>query len=140
MPGAPPSATPWETGAPSAPPATWNQGQPGAGVPMSDSDARMWAMLAHLSGIVFAVIGPLVIWLIKKDESPFVNEHGREALNFQITVVIAIFASVLLFAVGIGFITLPVVAIAALVLSIMAGVKANAGEYYRYPLALRLVK
>jgi uncharacterized protein len=136
MPDAPPSA--WGS-APAAPPATWSSG-PQPGGQASDADARMWAMLAHLSGIIFLVLGPLVIWLIKKDESPFVAEHGREALNFNITILIAFIACGILSVAVIGVFLFPLVGIALVVLAIMAGLKANAGEYYRYPATLRLIK
>jgi uncharacterized Tic20 family protein len=106
----------------------------------ADADARLWAMLAHLSGIIFLVLGPLVIWLIKKDESPFVAEHGREALNFNITILIAFIACGILSVAVIGVFLFPLVGIALVVLCIMAGLKANSGEYYRYPATLRLVK
>ena len=103
-------------------------------------DACTMAMLAHLLGIVIGFLGPLIIWLIKKDEEPFVDDQGKEALNFQITVMI-----VYLVCGATSCLIIPVfVAMAAwvavLVLSIMAGMKANEGEAYRYPLTLRLIK
>lgn len=80
-----------------------------------------------------------MVWQLKKAEMPFVDDQGREALNFQITVSLALLACVLLMVVGIGFLLLPVVGIAALVLTIIAAVKANDGERYRYPFTLRLI-
>ena len=109
-------------------------------------------MFAHLSALLGAIltgalgggwgcfIGPLVIWLIKKDTMPFVNDQGKEALNFQITVFIAIVISWILAFVLIGLLLMPLVGIANLVLCIIAGIKANNGESYRYPFALRLIK
>jgi uncharacterized Tic20 family protein len=112
-----------------------------------DKDARMWAVLAHLSPLLgwllpFAgnIVLPLIIWLVKRDENPFIDDQGKEALNFQITVTIASFVSVMLMFVCIGFVTTPLLFIGALVLMIMAAIKANNGEAYRYPLTIRLIK
>lgn len=110
--------------------------------------ARQWAMFAHLSallGVVLPipfvnVLAPLVIWQMKKEEFAFVDEQGKEALNFQITVSIALLVCFLLVFVVIGFLLLPIVAIASLVFTIIAGIKANNGESYRYPITMRLVK
>lgn len=110
------------------------------------ADERQWAMFAHLSalaGFVIPfgnVIGPLVIWLIKKDTMPFVDDQGKESLNFQITVTIAAIICMALIVVLIGIPLLFVVGLIALVLTIIAGVKANEGVRYRYPFALRLIK
>lgn len=115
-------------------------------------------MFAHLSALVGGIvtagwagsigcfIGPLVIWLLKKDTMPFVNDQGREALNFNITVGIAFLALFVLTIVTLGIgalITLPlmiIIGIAWLVLTIIAAIKANEGVAYRYPFALRLIK
>ena len=106
-----------------------------------------WAMFCHLaalSGFIIPfgnVIGPLIIWLIKKDTMPLVNQHGKESLNFQITVLIAAIISFILMFVLIGMLLLVVVGIGALVLTIMAAVKvANGQTDYRYPWTLRLIK
>ncbi|MFU8816736.1 MAG: DUF4870 domain-containing protein [Pseudomonadales bacterium] len=117
-----------------------------ASPPGLSSDERQWGMFAHLSALAgfiipFGnVIGPLVVWQLKKNDMPFVDDQGKEALNFQITVLIAIFVSVLLMVIVIGALLLPIVAIGALILTVIGAVKANAGERYRYPFALRLVK
>ncbi|TVQ09359.1 MAG: DUF4870 domain-containing protein [Leptolyngbya sp. DLM2.Bin27] len=112
----------------------------------SNPESRMWAMLSHisaLSGFIIpfgSILGPLIIWLIKRDEMLFVNDQAKEALNFNISMTIyALVAGVLVF-VAIGLVLLPVVLIAWLVLAILAAVKANEGVAYRYPLTLRLVK
>jgi len=108
-------------------------------------DERMWGMLCHLgalAGFAFPlgnVIVPLVIWMIKKEEMPFVEDQGRESLNFQITVAIAMAGCFILSFVGIGVLLMPVVGIGALVLVIIAATRANDGERYRYPWALRLL-
>jgi uncharacterized protein len=107
--------------------------------PPPASDANTLAMLAHLLGIFTGFVGPLIIWLVKK-EVPFVEDQAKEALNFQITVAIAAVASGLLSFIGIGCIIYPVVAIGNLVFCIMACVKAKDGIAYRYPIALRLIK
>ncbi len=86
------------------------------------------------------VIGPLVAWQIKKDSSEFVDYNGKESLNFQITVTLAIIASIPLVLVLIGILMLIVIPIAALVLVIIAGIKAGNGEVYRYPMTIRLIK
>lgn len=97
------------------------------------------AMLAHLLGIFSGFVGPLVIWLIKRDESAYIADQSREALNFQITVAIALFASIVLKIVLIGIVLVPIVFIVNFVLSIIAAVDASKGKAYRYPFALRLV-
>ena len=103
-------------------------------------DAVNMAMLCHLLAIFTGFLGPLIIWLIKKDESPFVDRHGKEALNFQLTVLIAMVASGLLVLACIGFFLIPVIGIVDLVLCIMAAVKTSRGEEYRYPINIRFVK
>ncbi len=116
---------------------------PGAMVgeqPLSPSDERMWAMLAHLGGIVFGFIPSLVIMLVFGKRSAFTNDQAKEALNFQITVAIAWFVALILTAVVIGALLLPIIGIVNLVFCIIAGLAANKGELYRYPFALRLVK
>ena len=116
---------------------------PMAGVPSAEE--RQWAMFAHLSALVGviiplgSIIGPLVIWLIKKDTMPFVNDQGKEALNFNITVAIAAIVGWILCFILIGFLVLAVLAIAWLVFVIIATIKANEGTTYRYPFTLRLV-
>jgi hypothetical protein len=121
------------------------------------AEERQWAMFAHLSALAGGLltsaiggwgffIGPLVIWLMKKDTMPFVADQAKESLNFNITVS-AIFLILLILSLvtlGIGFlVTLPImliVGIAALVLIIIAAMKANQGIAYRYPFTVRLVK
>ncbi len=112
-----------------------------------DSEARMWAMIAHLAGflgyflpVIGSLIGPLIIWQLKKDLHPYVDEQGKEALNFQITVLIAAFVSFLLMLIVIGFMLMGIVVVGAIVLMIIAAIKANEGAPYRYPFCLRLIK
>ena len=105
----------------------------------ASKDERTIAMLCHLAGLI-GFLGPLIVWLIKKDEFPLVNDQGKESLNFQITVLIALVISGILMAVFIGFLLFPLVWLADLILIIVATVKANSGVVYRYPFALRLIK
>jgi len=105
-----------------------------------NKDARTFAMLAHLLAIFTLFVGPLVIWLVKKDEHPFVDEQGKEALNFQITIAIAYIAASLLSFLCIGFLLFPAVGVVNLIFCIMACVAANKGDHYRYPVSLRLIK
>jgi uncharacterized Tic20 family protein len=97
------------------------------------------ALLAHILGFLLSVIGPLVIWLIKKDESAFVDDQGKEALNFQITMLIGYVVSGALTMAVIGCVLLPIVLLVDLIFSIMAALEANKGVRYRYPFALRLI-
>lgn len=109
-------------------------------------EQKTWGMIAHLaslSGFIIPfgnILGPLVVWLIKKDTMPFVDDQGKEALNFNITIFIAAVVSAILMFVLIGFVLVLVVGIAWIVLTIMAGLKANEGQAYRYPFTLRLIK
>ena len=115
-----------------------------------DSQARMWNMWCHLSALsgflvpFGQIIGPLVIWQIKKDEFPSVEVHSKAALNFQLTVLIAIFASVLAaFAICIGIFLIPIIILVGLagpVFAIIAGIKASNGEDFKYPWSLELIK
>ena len=108
---------------------------------------RTWGMLAHLSalaGLVLPlagiVIGPLVVWLARRDESEFVAGHAKEALNFNISVLLGALACMLLMLVFIGFLLGTALFIAWLVMTLIAAIKASEGHPYRYPFSLRLVK
>jgi len=111
-----------------------------------DKDERTWGMLCHL--VVFTgyiiplawIIGPLVVWMIKRDEMPFVDDQGKESLNFQITIMLAMIASGLLMFILIGFVLIFVVVIFQFIVVIIASIKANEGVYYRYPLCIRFIK
>ncbi len=112
-----------------------------------NKDARMWAMICHLlalAGLVVPVIGciigPLVIWQIKKEEFTFVDEQGKEAVNFQISMLIYGIVAGLLCFVCVGIVLLPAVAIFDLIFMLIAAVKANDGHHYRYPLTIRFIK
>jgi len=104
------------------------------------SESRGWATAAQLVPLVgLGFIAPLVIWLIKRDEDPFVAYYSLESLNFQISMLIYILVSIVLMFVFIGFLLIVIVPIVGLVLMIIAGVKAANGEFFRYPLTLRFV-
>ena len=103
-------------------------------------DAKTMAMLCHLLGLLTNFLGPLILWLVKKDDDPFIDHQGKEALNFQITVAIASIVSGLLTFVCIGALLLPAVGVVDLVFSIIACVNANKGQAYRYPVSIRFVK
>ena len=110
------------------------------------SDERNWSVAVHLSALCALfiplghVLGPLVIWLIKRADMPMVDRHGKEALNFQITVTIASFLCGLLMFVGIGLVLLYALLVAAAVLVIMAAVKTSRGEDFSYPFTWRLLR
>lgn len=108
------------------------------------SDDKTMALLAHLLAIPAGIFGPLIIWLIKKDQSAFVNDQGKEALNFQLTVMLAGFAMGIMVLIPlVGCLVLPALlalGLANLILSVIGGVKANEGVRYRYPFNFRLIK
>ena len=115
--------------------------------PQVSKDEQNWAMICHLSALAGFLIpfgnifGPLIVWLIKRAEMPMVDRHGKEALNFQITVAIAVAICIPLIFVLIGIPLMFVVAIGALIMTIMAAVKVSNGKFdYQYPFAIRLLK
>jgi uncharacterized Tic20 family protein len=120
------------------------QGQAGGAQPApagkSSPDEKNMATLAHVLTLFTGFIGPLVIWLLKKDQSDFVDDQGKEALNFGISIAIYSFASWLSIFVLIGFLLLPAVLIFALVNIIRGAIAASKGERFRYPLCIRLIK
>lgn len=126
---------------------------PSISIPVNN-DNRIWLVLCHASALLgfFVpvaghIVGPLVVWLVKKDESSEVDEHGKESLNFQLsmfiyTSVLGVVVFILLF-VLIGFLLIPLFAVlyvADIVLVIIASLKASEGKLYRYPLTIRLLK
>ncbi|MHC4987760.1 MAG: DUF4870 domain-containing protein [Planctomycetota bacterium] len=130
---------PSEDQAPQTPPQPEPTQQPPEATVISQ-DSKNMGMLCHLLGLFTSFIGPLILWLIKKDEDTFVDDQGKEALNFQITVILAMVASAILTVVVIGFILWFVTIICNLIFCILACVAASKGENYRYPVSLRLVK
>ena len=111
------------------------------GAPSAGDDKTM-AVLSHAGQILCGFLVPLIIYLTKKDKSPFIRHHATEGLNWSITVIIAYVAVNILARVGLGLIGLltPLIWLGSLVLVIVASIAANKGEYYRYPFALRLIK
>ena len=113
---------------------------------MDESQERTWGMLCHLSALatfVFPlgnIIGPLVVWLIKKDESAFVDDQGKESLNFQISFTIYCIIAVFLILFIIGIFLLIALGVLFLVLIIIGTVKANSGEKFRYPLSIKFIR
>ncbi len=145
----PPTASPYDQGAygyqdahypPAYGPGGHGYQMPaGAYGPRPGTDDTTMAMLAHLLGFLTWFIGPLVLYLAKKDDSPYVRAQAAEALNFQLTLMIAYLVSWVLAFVLIGFLLMLVVWIGSIILMIMAAVAANRGENYRYPMNIRFV-
>jgi len=112
-----------------------------------DKEVRMWGMACHLSALVGLLgngigflLGPLLVWLFKREDHPFINEQGKEAVNFQITMFALFFIAAILIFVLIGIVLLPLLAILDVVLVIIAGLKASNGENYRYPFSFKVLK
>ena len=113
----------------------------------ANKDARMWAMLCHLAGLAGIIlpasgniVAPLIIWQIKKDNNPFIDEQGKEAVNFQISMSMYLIASIILSFICIGAFLILATIIVFFVFTLIAAVKANNGYHYRYPLTLRFIK
>ena len=103
------------------------------------ADDKNIVVLTHLGGILFSFLPGLIVWLLKKDDNAYIGENAREALNFQITLMIAYFISWILAFILIGFALIMLLWLANIILSIMAAVATSKGESYRYPFALRLI-
>jgi len=138
-----------EPAANAAPPADV---QPSEASKEVNKDARMWSMFCHLAGlaglvvpVVGCIVGPLIIWQIKKEDFPFVDEQGKEAVNFQISMLLyAVIGSAACLITCIGAPLIPIVCFAVsivdLIFLLIAAVKANNGYHYRYPLTIRFIK
>lgn len=133
-----------------------------------EQNVRTWSMLCHISalaGLFFwlgSIIGPLLVWQIKKNELPEIEPHGKEAVNFQLTILIfnvvagIAFAGILGYGFGFGFMSrnpfsvlgggfglgaiIAIVNFVAWILAVIAGLRANNGEFYKYPIAIRFIK
>ena len=103
------------------------------------NDDKNIATVTHLGGTVFSFIPALIVWILKKDDSAYLADQAKEALNFQITVLIASFIASVLIWLLIGFILLPMIWILNVVFCIIAAIASSKGETYRYPLCLRLI-
>ena len=125
----------------SAPPSSSFESTEGASVPQPEmnQDARNMAMLCHVLG-VFGFIGPLIIWLNEREKHRFVDEHGRAAMNYQISMMIYFTAAYLSLFIFIGWILAPLLTIVHIVLIILGAVKAQRGESWRYPISLTFLK
>lgn len=112
---------------------------------IDDKDERMWGMLCHLSalsGLIIPfgnLIGPLVVYTLKKDEYAFVADQGKESLNFQISVLIYLMISGIAVLLLVGIFFLLFVPFIAIILTVLAAVRANDGEYYRYPFCIHFI-
>jgi hypothetical protein len=136
LPPPPPAPTPEEAPLPLALPST--------------RDERLWATLIHLSGILGScftycmipghILVPLIIWLLKREGSPFLNDQGKECVNFQITLTIAAIPCFILFVVCVGVPMLICLAVYAVIIQIVAAIKANEGGLFRYPYIIRFLK
>jgi uncharacterized protein len=107
---------------------------------MVNQDERLFAAGIYVLSIFFPIIAPLVIWLIKKDESSFIDYHGREYFNFLISYTVYFFVSGLLTLILIGFVALAILGVMLFVFTIIAAIKAFEGNEYRFPLIFRLIK
>lgn len=111
-----------------------------------DKQARIWGMFCHLAslslwvGVPFGhLVGPLIVWLVKKDEMPLVDEQGKESLNFQISMTLYLICAGILCIILIGIPLLIALIVAQIALAIVAGIKVSGGETYRYPFTIRLI-
>ena len=103
------------------------------------NDDRNIATVTHLGGTVFSFIPALIVWVLKKDDSEYISNQAKEALNFQITVLIAQFIAGVLALILIGFVFMGIIWLVNIVLCIIAAISTSKGENYRYPICLRLI-
>jgi uncharacterized Tic20 family protein len=129
-----------ETSAPAPEPAP-------AGMPETTPEVRRWAMLCHLlalSGLlangIGYLLGPLVMWLVKREEHPFIDDQGKEAVNFQLTMFLALLVSLPFCLIAVGFLMMIAVAIVMTVFPIVGAIQASEGKAYRYPLSIRFLQ
>ena len=113
---------------------------PAPGAPVSASDEKTWSILSHVGGIILGFVGPLIVFLIYKDRSAVIRAHSVQALNFQLTLLIAYVVGYILAIVIIGFLVVAAAAIVSLIFGIMAALAANEGRAYKYPFAIAFVK
>jgi uncharacterized protein len=137
----PPAGPPPEGPPPGGPPPGRPAGQP----PLSPDQERLWAMLAHLLSFVAAYlflgfVAPLVVLLVFGPRSAYVRAHAVESLNFNLSWLLYAIVSVVLFVIGIGILLLLALGIAYVVLVVIASIRANNGEFFRYPLTIRFVR
>lgn len=107
--------------------------------PLSPSDEKLWATLVHLGAIFFHFLPALIGYFVLRDRGPFIREHTRAALNFQLTVLLGYVVGFFTVWIVVGFVILLAVAVLNIVFSVLAAIAANRGELYTYPLALKFV-
>jgi hypothetical protein len=107
--------------------------------PSPSNDDKNIATITHLSGMLFSFVPSLVVWLLKKDDNAYIAAEAKEALNFQLSVVIAQLIAAVLVWVLIGFLLMPIIWLANIALCIIAAIHTSKGETYRYPFSLRLI-
>jgi len=103
------------------------------------NDDKNIATITHLGGVIFSFIPALIVWLLKKDDNEYLSAQAKEALNFQITVLLAQFVAGILVWLLIGFLLMPLIWLANIVFCILAAISTSRGETYRYPFTLRLI-
>lgn len=123
------------TDAPPPPPTPYQ-----AAAPMNPADEKLWSTLIHIGGILFGFLPALIGYLVLKDRGPFIREHTKTALNFQITMTLAAIVGGILTIILVGIFILLAVGIVIIIFSIMAAVAANKGQYYNYPLTIKFIK
>jgi uncharacterized Tic20 family protein len=138
--------TPNNVGGPQAPPPP----QPPGPVPVppggpqlvgpENDSARSMAMLIHLLAIFTGWLVPLILWLVKKDESPFINQQGKEVVNFELTLMIGVVAGIATACIFVGFIILLGVSVVNIVFGIIGTIAVNKGQPYRFPVCIRFIK
>jgi len=109
------------------------------GRPSPSNDDKNIATITHLSGMLFSFVPSLAVWLLKKDDNAYIAAEAKEALNFQLSVVIAQLIAAVLVWVLIGFLLMPIIWLANIALCIIAAINTSKGETYRYPFSLRLI-
>jgi uncharacterized Tic20 family protein len=134
---APPPPPPGQ--APQQPPSAQAPVPPGLVGP-ENNDARTMAMLCHLLAIFTLFIAPLIIWLIKKDQSRFVDQQGKEVINFTLTLLIGFVVGVATSCLGIGVVIIIAVKVVNIVFGIISTLAVNKGQPYRYPICIRFIK
>ena len=114
---------------------------------ISARDVRTWCVLSHASALlgfvvpwVFHILAPLIVWMAKRNDSPEIDAHGKESLNFQISMLIYTMVAAILCLLLVGFVLLVILHLLNVVLVIVASIQASEGKLYRYPLTIRLIK
>ena len=114
--------------------------------PISSVDVRTWNVLCHASallGFFFPwaghIIAPLIVWLVKRGDSPEIDAHGKESINFQLSMLVYSVISAILCLILIGFVLLAILHIVNVVLVIIASIRASEGKFYRYPITIRFL-